>query len=111
MKNEQEIKEWFEANYLDGDKVEEGLWTLSAVECLDAVLSAVEKAAEEMEHSMENTAWARAWRDMVKEEGRLEEREKMVRLLKEYAAQGEYVRCDDLIEDVLQSLQNNPKDL
>ena len=41
----EEIKQWFEANYLDGDKVQKGQ-ILSSEECLNAIQGALQKRDE-----------------------------------------------------------------
>ena len=41
------IKEWFEANYLDGDKVQKGQM-LSSSECLEAITTAKREALQEV---------------------------------------------------------------
>ena len=48
MNNQEEIKEWFESNYLDGDKIQDGQM-LSSKECLDALYSLLAKKREEIE--------------------------------------------------------------
>lgn len=56
MKNyqelQEEIKKWFEVNYLDGDKVEEGSSMLSADFALEAILASNKKVVEWAENNL-----------------------------------------------------------
>ncbi len=47
MNKKQTIREWFEANYLDGDKIQDGQM-LSSAECLNALLRLSLEKREEM---------------------------------------------------------------
>lgn len=47
--NEQQLREWFEANYLDGDKIQEGQ-VISSAECFEALKAYRQKMIEEIEN-------------------------------------------------------------
>lgn len=52
---ERKIKEWFEQNYLDGDKIQDGQM-LSSSECFNAVSTALCEYKEELLGKIENMA-------------------------------------------------------
>lgn len=50
------IKKWFEANFLDGDKIQDGQ-TLSSAECFEAVCLALKEQREEIIEKIEKEIW------------------------------------------------------
>ncbi len=58
---EEKIKRYFEVNYLDGYKIEQGATTLTAERCLEAIYDILDSSLEEQRKALRGKIMAKHW--------------------------------------------------